>query len=258
MHCLCFWNLFPDGSWKLRLCSWGWSNQVGSVFCNSIRGEIMSFQAKFWSTTNSRPTIYFSGILRLWKEQRSSWRGRTWRGKRFFLSEIVFSTTLDIPWLWFENPFCFQELENNPMRLLEERTAASKHEMDLAESLEELKELNRRCDFLISNLQWTSENEYVIKLNDSDAERLRSTLRRSWTSWIMGDLPKELKTRRSQKMKHLLRLLSGACKEWLPHSYHWYHTQERRCGRWEGKENLGELRQQQQQWGRGGEGGYRC
>ena len=34
------------------------------------------------------------------------------------------------------------------MRLLEERTAASKHEMDLAESLEELKELNRRCDFL--------------------------------------------------------------------------------------------------------------
>ena len=34
------------------------------------------------------------------------------------------------------------------MRLLEERTAASKHEMDLAESLEELKELNRRFDFL--------------------------------------------------------------------------------------------------------------
>jgi len=37
-----------------------------------------------------------------------------------------------------------EELENNPMKLLEERTAASKHEMDLAESLEELKELNRR------------------------------------------------------------------------------------------------------------------
>ena len=73
--------------------------------------------------------------------------------KEVFLSEIIFSTTLDIPCLWFENPFCFQELENNPMRLLEERTAASKHEMDLAESLEELKELNRRCDFLISNLQ---------------------------------------------------------------------------------------------------------
>ena len=48
---------------------------------------------------------------------------------------------------------CSQELENNPMKLLEERTAASKHEMDLAESLEELKELNRRCDFL-SNTQW--------------------------------------------------------------------------------------------------------
>ena len=39
---------------------------------------------------------------------------------------------------------CSQELENNPMKLLEERTAASKHEMDLAESLDELKELNRR------------------------------------------------------------------------------------------------------------------
>ena len=64
------------------------------------------------------------------------------------------------------------------MRLLEERTAASKHEMDLAESLEELKELNRRCDFLISNLQRSSENEHVIKVNNSDAERLRSTLRR--------------------------------------------------------------------------------
>jgi len=37
-----------------------------------------------------------------------------------------------------------EELENNPMKLLEERTAASKHEMDLAESLDELKELNRR------------------------------------------------------------------------------------------------------------------
>jgi len=37
-----------------------------------------------------------------------------------------------------------EELENNPMMLLEERTAASKHEMDLAESLEELKEQNRK------------------------------------------------------------------------------------------------------------------
>ena len=30
------------------------------------------------------------------------------------------------------------------MKLLEERTQQSKHEMDLAESLDELKELNRR------------------------------------------------------------------------------------------------------------------
>ena len=61
------------------------------------------------------------------------------------------------------------------MRLLEERTAASKHEMDLAESLEELKELNRRFDFL-PKFDITS-NEHVINLNDSFAERLRSTQR---------------------------------------------------------------------------------
>lgn len=36
------------------------------------------------------------------------------------------------------------ELENNPMKLLEMRTEASKNEMELAESLDELRELNRR------------------------------------------------------------------------------------------------------------------
>ena len=36
------------------------------------------------------------------------------------------------------------EIENNPMKLLEERTQASKNEMELAESLDELRELNRR------------------------------------------------------------------------------------------------------------------
>ena len=61
------------------------------------------------------------------------------------------------------------------MRLLEERTAASKHEMDLAESLEELKELNRRFDFLLKFD--TMSNEHVINLNDSVAERPRSTQR---------------------------------------------------------------------------------
>jgi len=52
-----------------------------------------------------------------------------------------------------------EELENNPMRLLEERTAASKHEMDLAESLEELKELNRRKTEI-------NTEEIVNKLNN--------------------------------------------------------------------------------------------
>jgi len=37
-----------------------------------------------------------------------------------------------------------EEIENNPMKLLEERTQASKNEMELAESLDELRELNRR------------------------------------------------------------------------------------------------------------------
>jgi len=37
-----------------------------------------------------------------------------------------------------------EELENNPMKLLEERTTASKNEMELVESLEELRELNKR------------------------------------------------------------------------------------------------------------------
>jgi len=37
-----------------------------------------------------------------------------------------------------------EELDNNPMKLLEERTLQSKNEMEVAESLEELRELNRR------------------------------------------------------------------------------------------------------------------
>jgi Saf4/Yju2 protein len=35
-------------------------------------------------------------------------------------------------------------LKNNPMKLLEERTEASKNEMDRMEALEELQELNKR------------------------------------------------------------------------------------------------------------------
>jgi len=37
-----------------------------------------------------------------------------------------------------------EELANNPMKLLEERTQASKNEMELVEALEELRELNKR------------------------------------------------------------------------------------------------------------------
>jgi hypothetical protein len=37
-----------------------------------------------------------------------------------------------------------EELKNNPMKLLEERTEASKNEMDRMEALEELQELNKR------------------------------------------------------------------------------------------------------------------
>ena len=53
------------------------------------------------------------------------------------------------------------------MKLLEERTAASKHEMDLAESLDELKELNRR---------WRKYSDLRIVIESVlFAERLRST-----------------------------------------------------------------------------------
>lgn len=37
-----------------------------------------------------------------------------------------------------------EDLENNPMKMLEERTQASKNEMELAEALDELREINRR------------------------------------------------------------------------------------------------------------------
>merc|ERR1711935_93159 len=37
-----------------------------------------------------------------------------------------------------------EDLETNPMKLLEERTEASKNEMDRMEALEELQELNKR------------------------------------------------------------------------------------------------------------------
>jgi len=37
-----------------------------------------------------------------------------------------------------------EELENNPMKMLEERTQASKNEMELAEAIDEIRELNRR------------------------------------------------------------------------------------------------------------------
>jgi len=37
-----------------------------------------------------------------------------------------------------------EELENNPMKMLEERTSASKNEMELAEALDEIRELNKR------------------------------------------------------------------------------------------------------------------
>ena len=36
------------------------------------------------------------------------------------------------------------ELENNPMKMLEERTRASQREMDMIETLQDLRELNRK------------------------------------------------------------------------------------------------------------------
>lgn len=59
-----------------------------------------------------------------------------------------------------------EEEATNPMKLLEKRTQQSKNELDLLESLEELKDLNRR--------QQTIDYDKMLEKYDTTAERLRT------------------------------------------------------------------------------------
>ena len=66
-----------------------------------------------------------------------------------------------------------EELENNPMKLLEERTAASKNEMEIAESLDELRELNRRTvaidyDSIISDRNAKLDQERRVRQENEE------------------------------------------------------------------------------------------
>lgn len=59
-----------------------------------------------------------------------------------------------------------EEEATNPMKLLEKRTQQSKHELEVLESLEELKDLNRR--------QQTIDYEEMLGQYDTKAERLKT------------------------------------------------------------------------------------
>ncbi|XP_018331756.1 YJU2 splicing factor homolog [Agrilus planipennis] len=73
-----------------------------------------------------------------------------------------------------------EEEQNNPMKLLENRTKQSKNEIDLLESLEELKDLNRRqqaVDYDTMLLQYDSglsAREREEKLKQLDEEYIKS------------------------------------------------------------------------------------
>jgi len=70
-----------------------------------------------------------------------------------------------------------EELENNPMKLLEERTEASKNEMERMEALEEMQELNKRTikvdyDTMLSNYDKLREIE-AKKQEEEDEEEIK-------------------------------------------------------------------------------------
>ena len=75
--------------------------------------------------------------------------------------------------------FFQEELENNPMKLLEERTEASKNEMDRMEALEELQELNKRTvkvdyDTMLSRYDKIRAKEAEKKEEVSFVKRMRN------------------------------------------------------------------------------------
>jgi len=98
-----------------------------------------------------------------------------------------------------------EELENNPMKLLEERTAASKHEMDLAESLEELKELNRRkkeidYDGMVNNYQ---QGKLVRSVEEEEIRRDEEFIAAVFRKDAVG----------GEKVKRILDSSSGSDEE---------------------------------------------
>lgn len=69
-----------------------------------------------------------------------------------------------------------EEEANNPMKLLENRTQQSKHELELLESLEELKDLNRRqqtidFDTMLSQFDTREAKEKLKKLQEEQDEQ---------------------------------------------------------------------------------------
>lgn len=68
-----------------------------------------------------------------------------------------------------------EEEKNNPMKLLEKRTQASKQEMDLIEALEDLKDLNKRhanVNFDAMLGRYASEREAMLKRQEEQDEQL--------------------------------------------------------------------------------------
>lgn len=66
-----------------------------------------------------------------------------------------------------------EELQNNPMKLLEERTEASKNEMERMEALEELQEMNKRMvkvdyDSMLSKYDKIREEEIKTQENEDE------------------------------------------------------------------------------------------
>lgn len=72
-----------------------------------------------------------------------------------------------------------EEEANNPMKLLENRTKQSKNEIDLLESLEEIKDINRRqedIDYNAMLLQYDTkltEREKEEKMQQMDEEYIK-------------------------------------------------------------------------------------
>lgn len=92
-----------------------------------------------------------------------------------------------------------EEEANNPMTLLENRTQQSKVELELMESLEELKDLNRRhynTDFnsLLTKYNTTEAHEKLLEQQKEEDEKMIKTLlgKRKKTGEVAGEIIEEV------------------------------------------------------------------